>query len=172
MRVGLVLPLSLVLASARPAVSSGQQTVTQQAIAQRDQMVRSTVNALLDQYNAWFMAGRADSIANRIYLAPLIWLADNRVSVFSSRDEIRQQFEAISRTLMADGYARSDWSLRNICVLGDNAAILSGRFARYRKDGSKIGDYAATYTFAKTPDGWRIASIALHAPDRVIQCSS
>lgn len=47
-------------------------------------------------------------------------------------DEIKRRFEALLQPLVADGYARSEWPTRNICILNDAAAIVSGRVVRYR----------------------------------------
>lgn len=142
----------------------------QEAPAQRERAA-GAVNALMDQYTAWFASGNADAIANSVYRAPVLWLADDGVAVLRSSDELRQRFELGMRFLATEGYARSEWPVRNTCVLGENAAVVSGRFIRYRKDGTRIGEYGGTYTLAKTPDGWRIVSIALHSADRVIRCA-
>ena len=143
----------------------------QQLNAAREEAIKVTVNAAMDQYNAWFVAGRADLIAEHTYLTPSVRMDETGLSVLSSKDDIRRLFESSLQSLAADGYATSEWPVRNVCVLSESSAIVSGRYMRYRKDGSVIGEYGGTYTFAKASDGWRIASFTRHDPATVIRCS-
>jgi hypothetical protein len=88
-----------------------------------------------------------------------------------TRDEVKTFFEGTFRPLMADGYAKSEWPTRNTCVVNEAAAIVSGRYIRYRKNGSVIRESGATYLFAKTPDGWHIVSTISHDPHKLVLCS-
>ena len=164
MRIGVLTQIAVSLPLAASIAAAQEST------AQRERAA-GAVNALMDQYTAWFASGNAEAIASSVYRAPVLWLADNEVTVLRSPEDVRQRFELGVRFLAAEGYARSEWPVRNTCVLGENAAVVSGRFIRYKSDGTRIGEYGGTYTLAKTPDGWRIVSIALHAPDRVIRCA-
>jgi NTF2-like protein (DUF6841) len=91
--------------------------------------------------------------------------------VMASVAEIKQKWEGLLQPLVADGYAKSEWPTRNICILNDATAIVSGHFVRYRKNGSVIGEYGVTFTLARTGDGWRITAVIPHEPDRVLQCA-
>jgi len=55
-------------------------------------------------------------------------------------------------------------------VLHTGAAIASGKFYRYKKDGSVLSENAVTYIFGKTDKGWRIVSYGGHGLDRVVPC--
>ena len=70
----------------------------------------------------------------------------------------------------AQGYAGSDMPDRNICVLSDSAAIVSGRGIRRHRDGGLLGEYGWTYTLVMTGDGWRILTIAGHDPGVAVRC--
>ena len=54
--------------------------------------------------------------------------------------------------------------------LDDAAAIVSGQFTRYRKDGSVLSKIASTYVFAKSDGQWKITTLIGHGPDRAITC--
>ena len=136
--------------------------------AEQERAVVADVGAAMNQYVTWLAQGRADFIAERSFLAPAIRL-DGTGPVVLSREELKTRFESALKTLSADGYMRSEWPIRNICALGVSAAIVSGRYVQYRKDGSVIGEAAATYMFAKTTDGWRIVSWATHDVRKVVQ---
>jgi hypothetical protein len=167
MKIAALFALAALSLVARSAAVAGQQPG-----ADKQQVIMAAVAAVMDQYNTWFAAGRADLIAERTYLTPSVRMDETGLTVFSSRDEIERFFEASLQTLGADGYAKSEWPVRNVCVLNEAAAVVSGRYIRYRKDGSVIGQYGGTYTLAKTADGWRIASFARHDPSKVVRCAS
>ena len=59
----------------------------------------------------------------------------------------------------------------HISVFSEHAATVSGRYVRYRKDGSVIAEFGGTYSFAKMSDGWRIVSIMWHDPTKVFELS-
>ncbi len=152
-------------------MSAGTTSIAAEELsAEREQAIKLALNAAMDQYVAWFAAGRADLIAERSYLSPSVRLEQSGPSVLASPDDIKKRFEATLTPLIADGYAKSEWPLRNICVLSEAAAIVSGRYVRYRKDGRVMGEYGATYMFAKTDDGWRIVAFTPHDPSRVFRC--
>jgi hypothetical protein len=130
-----------------------------------DLEIRRAVDAMMDDYTNLFMTGRADTIAERIYFAPFVTIPTEGPSAWTTKEQIKENLEKIFQRLAADGYARSQWDKRTITVLSPAAAIVSGTYTRYRKDGSKIGTLAATYTVAKGIDGWRIVTLSRHAPE-------
>ena len=145
--------------------------LSQQIGANREATIKAEVNAFLDQYTRWFEADRPDLIAEKVFLSPSMRFDATGLYVMASVDQIKQRWEDLLKPLVADGYARSEWPIRNVCVLNDATAMVSGRFVRYRKDGSVIGEYGVTYTLGQTGDGWRITAVISHEPGRVLQCA-
>lgn len=144
----------------------------QQVAVDRDQLIRSDVKRAFDQYLAWFAAGRSDLIAERAYDVPTLLLFADGLDVLASREMVNARFETILKRLIADGYVKSEMPSPTICVLSESAAILSGRYVRYRKDGSVMGEYGGTYIFTKTAAGWRMVSQIVHDPSKVLSCST
>jgi hypothetical protein len=138
--------------------------------ASAQETLKAEVRGAWDEYVRAFSAQRADLIADRVYLTPSFALNANNVVVSMTAAEVKARFESQMDTLKAQNYQRSETKIANVCVLNDVAAILSGQFIRYRKDGSVLSELAGTYVFAKTPQGWRIVAQISHSPDRVVKC--
>jgi hypothetical protein len=132
--------------------------------------VKADIRAAWDQYIRDFSARRADLIAERSYTAPSASLAGAGVVFSMTPADVKARFESSISTLVAKNYERSDTRTANICILNDGAAILSGTFVRYLKDGSVMSEIAGTYLFAKTAPGWRIVAQVGHSADRVMTC--
>jgi SnoaL-like domain len=150
----------------------GPAVAAQQLSASREQTLRAEVKAALDQYYAWFSAGRWDLVAQRAYQAPALFLGLKGLDVRLSEEAVTARFEALLKPLIADGYARSEIPSPRICVLSETAATVSGRYIRYRKDGSIMGEFGATYIFARTRDGWRMVALINHDADKGLGCTS
>jgi hypothetical protein len=143
----------------------------QQLSADRERTIKTEVKAAFDQYYAWFSAGRSDLVAERAYQAPSLFLAPTGPDVRSSSAAVRARFEAVLKPLIADGYVRSEMPHPSICVLNESTATVSGRYIRYRKDGSVMGELGGIYIFTKTTGGWRIVALINHDPSKVLGCS-
>lgn len=148
---------------------SGTRALSQQSPS-RD-AVKADIRAAWDQYIRDFSARRADLIAERSYTAPSASLAGGGVVFSMTPADVKSRFESTLTTLVAKNYERSATRTANICLLNDGAAILSGTFVRYLKDGSVMSEIAGTYLFAKTAPGWRIVAQIGHTADRVMTCS-
>jgi hypothetical protein len=148
---------------------TGNRALSQQT-ASRDTM-KSDIRAAWDQYIRDFSSRRADLIAERSYTAPSASLAGNGVVFSMTQADVKSRFESSIGALVAKNYERSDTRTANICILNDGAAILSGTFVRYLKDGSVMSEIAGTYLFAKTAPGWKIVAQIGHSADRVMKCS-
>jgi hypothetical protein len=133
--------------------------------------VKADIRAAWDQYIRDFSARRADLIAERSYTAPSASLPGNGVTFLMTPGDVKARFESTISGLVAKNYDRSDTRTANICLLNDGAAILSGTFVRYLKDGSVMSEIAGTYLFARTAPGWRIVAQIGHSADRVMTCT-
>ena len=59
-----------------------------------------------------------------------------------------------------------------VCVMSDNAAVVSAHFVRYRTDGITLSEPTASYVFAKSAGQWKIVTQINHAPGRGLSCES
>lgn len=128
--------------------------------------VRAELDAFFDRYYAWYSVGAADEVSRGAYNVPFF----RGGSALGTREEVRQSVAEAWARLDAQGYAGSDMPDRNICVLSDSAAIVSGRGIRRHRDGGLLGEYGWTYTLVMTADGWRILTIAGHDPAVAVRC--
>jgi hypothetical protein len=143
----------------------------QQRSADRERTIKTEVKAAFDQYYAWFSDGRSDLVAERAYQAPSLFLSPAGPDVRLSSDAVRARFDAVLKPLIADGYGRSEMPNPSICVLNENTATVSGRYIRYRKDGSVMGELGGIYIFTKTTGSWRIVALINHDPSKALGCS-
>ena len=128
--------------------------------------VRAELDAFFDQYYAWYSVGAADEVSRHAYNVPFF----RGGSALGTREEVRQSVADAYARLDAQGYAGSDMPDRNICVLSDSAAVVSGRGIRRHREGGLLGEYGWTYTVVMTDDGWRILTIAGHDPAVAVRC--
>jgi len=147
--------LALALTSSLPAGA-------QQLNTDRESMIRAEVRDAFDQYTEWFSTGRPDLVAQYSYRVPVLFLRPTALEVDSTTEAVKARFEGTIKTLKADGYAKSEVSNLHVSIFSEHAAAVSGKFVRYRKDGSAIATFGATFVFAKSEDGWRIVSMITH----------
>jgi hypothetical protein len=132
----------------------------------KDQTIKTEVNAFMDQYWTLFSGGQIDQLAARIY-HPFGQLSNQG---HSSVEQLKMRFPDTRKTLLAGGYGRSQMPVRNVCVLSPTVAIVSGRGFRYLTDGKVMGEFGWTYTLLKGNDGWRMVSIYSHDPNKALTC--
>ncbi|MFN8058604.1 MAG: DUF4440 domain-containing protein [Vicinamibacterales bacterium] len=135
--------------------------------------IRAEVRAAWNAYFDAFSRGQTDVIADRMYLAPSLSLADaTGVVVSTTAADVKDRFDSSLAALAAQQYGRSVSKRVNICVLNEVSAVLSGEFTRYRRDGTVLAELAGTYLFVKAPAGWRIGAQIAHEADRVLSCGT
>jgi len=147
---------------------AGGFVLGQQARSNDD--VRSQVRKVFDEYYQLFSDERADLVAQRIYAVPRLTFGGASVGVQSTRAEVEAGFASLLGSLVPQGYERSVMPEPHICVPNANTAIVSGRFVRYRKDGSVMAEMGSAYVFGRTPEGWRIFASIGHPADNPISC--
>ena len=147
-------------------------TATMTGVAQSPgrEAAKADVRKALEDYVAAFSAGRADVIAERSVLAPMLNLGGTAVSTSMTAEDVRRRYDGNLKALAAEKYQRSTVDSATVCLLNDAAAIVSGQFTRYRTDGSVLSKIAATYVFAKSDGQWKITTLIGHGTDRAITC--
>ncbi len=128
------------------------------------------VRRLHEVYYDYFADGDAKRIAEEIYAPNRMSFRESGVFVSSSAAEVEAGFAQAAESLSAQGYARSELPNPIICSPNPGTTIVSGRFKRYRTDGSVMTELGTTYIYGQTPDGWRIHATISHGPDTTIGC--
>ncbi len=145
-------------------------TLTGVAQSAGREAAKADIRKALEDYVAAFSAGRADVIAERSVLAPMLNLGGTAVNTSMTAVDVRTRYDGNIKALAAQNYQRSTVDSATVCLLNDAAAIVSGRFTRYRTDGSVLSKIAATYVFAKSDGQWKITTLISHGTDRAITC--
>jgi hypothetical protein len=151
---------------AAPAVAQ-QSAMTPQQIVQIKKEVADAVHT----YYRLFTEQNMTALGTQVYHTPWLQLGATGIEVDQTPAEVTKRFDASLKRLLEQGWAKSEFANPVVCVLNPGAAIASGTFKRYRKDGSVISESGITYLFGKAKDGWKIISFAGHATSKLVTCN-
>ena len=155
-----------VLVSAVP-VAAQQPSMSPAQIAQ----VKKEVADAVHTYYRMFTEHNMAALGTEVYHTPWMQLGANGIEVDQTAAEVTKRFDASLKRLLESGWAKSEFANPVVCVLNPGAAIASGTFKRFRKDGSVISESGITYLFGKASDGWKIISFAGHANNKLVTCN-
>jgi hypothetical protein len=156
----LVLLLAATAASAQSSMSADE-------IAN----VKKEVTAVVHRYYQLFSERNMKALPQEIFQLPFVLLSPEGARVEPTAEAMNARNEASLKRLLESGWDRSEFPSPQVCVLNPGAAIASGKFFRYKKDGSVLSENAVTYVLGKTDKGWRIVTFGGHALDRVVPCA-
>jgi hypothetical protein len=159
--------VTLLVLSFGPPVEAQQGAMSAAQVAQIKKEVADAVHT----YYRLFTEHDMTSLGTKVYHTPWLQLGANGIEVDQTPAEITKRFDASLKRLLDSQWAKSEFANPVICVLNPGAAIASGTFKRYRKDGSVISESGITYLFGKAPDGWKIVSFAGHATNKLVTCN-
>ena len=163
----LMFTIALVLCLFAAPAAARQAAMTPQQIAQ----VKKDVTAAVHTYYRLFTEQNMSALGTQVYHTPWMQLGANGIEVDQTPADVTKRFDASLKRLLEQGWAKSEFANPVVCVLNPGAAIASGTFKRYRKDGSVISESGITYLFGKDKDGWKIISYAGHATNKLVTCS-
>jgi hypothetical protein len=164
---------------ARPLAAAGLVLVSvygvgaQQPPLSREEIARIKVEVTdaVHTYYRLFTERNMKALGERVYNVPWISIGAGGVQVDTTADAVTARFDASLKQLLAGGWDRSEFPAPAVCVLNAGAAIASGTFTRYKKDGSVMQENGVTYLFARTKDGWKIVSFTGHPVGKVVTCN-
>jgi ketosteroid isomerase-like protein len=134
--------------------------------------LKAEVRAALDEYVRAFSAHDPKAIASRVVAAPSLLVGNDGVVAYGSEADVKGRYTATLDQLAKQKYERSVVKRATVCVMSDNAAVVSAHFVRYRTDGSTLSEPTASYVFAKSAGQWKIVAQINHAPGRGLSCES
>lgn len=143
----------------------------QQGLSAADiERIQKEVTAAVDNYYRLFSEQNMAALPEQVYNIPWILISGNGPQPDLTKEQALERFNASLKQLLANGWAKSVFTVKNVCVLNASAAIASGYNTRTKKDGSVLQVMGVAYIFGKTKDGWRIVSYTGVPVDKVVRC--
>lgn len=152
------------------ALSAGAGSAQTSLSGEEVAKIKNEVTAAVHHYYRLFTERNMKALPEEVFHVPVIYLSPEGAQVDATPSAVTARTEASLKRLLESGWDRSEFPSPNVCVLHPGAAIASGKFHRYKKDGSVLSENAVTYLFGKTDKGWRIVSYGGHGVDRVVTC--
>jgi len=159
------LALAFCLLAAPAAAQQGAMTSADIAKVKKD------VTEAVHTYYRLFTEHNMTALGTQVYHTPWMQLGASGIEVDQTPADVTKWFDASLKRLLEQGWAKSEFANPVVCVLNPGAAIASGTFKRYRKDGSVISESGITYLFGKDKDGWKVVSYAGHATNKLVTCN-
>ncbi len=133
--------------------------------------IKREVADAVHTYYRLFSERNMQAMGDRVYHVPWMQLGARGIDVDTTAEAVVKRNSASLEGLLTRGWDRSAFAVPVVCVLNPGAAIASGTFKRFHKDGSVISESGITYLFGKTPEGWKIVSYAGHATTKLVTCN-
>ena len=127
----------------------------------------AVTRVLTDYYNA-FSTLDVKAIVP-YYHEPSLFITPPGVIAAPTHAAMTEGFTAVTESLRARGYSRSELSMLHVKQLSATATLASGVAVRYKADGQELERVGVTYLLHKADSRWRIAVVVSHDTDTVVQ---
>lgn len=91
---------------------------------------------------------------------PSVRIASNTVRIINGPQDLENSFPA----LVAQGWDRSDWAMREVVQCGPDKAHMLTTFVRYRADGSVLSQFNSLYIVEFKNGRWALTARSSFAP--------
>lgn len=165
--LGALVGVSVALIS-REAIDTAQ--AQQAAPSGATTQAKIDVAKALQNYMKVFNERNFKAVAEDIWTNPSIGFSNAGITVIDLAAQLKRS-EDVYKTLDQVGWDRTDTPSSTVCILNENAALISGDYRRLRKDGSVIEQRGSVNLFSKGPDGWKMVARIITAPGKTAACS-
>src|SRR5262249_47746277 len=131
--------------------------------------IKTEVAAALQAYMKAFSAQDSKAVAQVIYSHPGITVNDKGGTIIDPAEQEVSNGKFIKQLVEA-GWVRTETPQVTVCVLNAYAAIGSGKYVRYRKDGTIHSQGGGVNLYSKTKDGWKMVTRINTPPEKTVTC--
>jgi len=142
----------------------------QELTAAERALIEAEAQRHVEYYYNLYYERNPQSLSTEIFTLPWYITGGNGITVNSTEEENLEYFSSAIQGLLEQGWDKSTFRTKNVCVLSAGSAIVSGTNTRSRADGSIMSVGGVSYILGTTEGGWRIISFSGHSPDNVIRC--
>lgn len=132
--------------------------------------VTAEVTRTMETYYALFSERDMEALPDRVFAIPWMTLGGNGIVASTSREAALVRWQGSLIGLLERGWERSVFTVENVCVLNQSAAIVSGYNTRYEEGGGVMSVGSVTYVLGDTDAGWRIVAYSGHERGKVVTC--
>ncbi len=132
--------------------------------------IKEEVKLIIDRYYTYFSANEMDKFPTETHTIPWKILGTGRS--YDTAEASNENYYGSFATIKENNpeYARSVFTIQDICVISPQAALVSGYNTRRAGDNSIITMMGTVYIMERTDAGWRINSFAGKSVDKVVSC--
>jgi ketosteroid isomerase-like protein len=126
--------------------------------------------AVVDTLRDYYAASNALDLAAMVayFHEPVTFISPAGVRSFATHTEAKPLIEQFFARRRAMGAVRTDWAESHVKQLSDTLAVAGIGVVRFAADGREVERVGWTYLLQKTAAGWKIAVLASHPPDTVL----
>lgn len=150
---------------------TGAQEISPYGVSSAQEVrIKEEVKLIVEKYYRYYSANEMEKLPFETHSLPYSILGTGRS--YSTPEQSNENYGDSIANIKKDepNYARSVFTINNVCVLSPVAAIVSGFNTRKRTDESIIMIRGASYILELTDTGWRINSFVSTTPDKIVKC--
>ena len=127
--------------------------------------------AVIQTLRDYYAASNKQDVQGMVsyYHEPVVFITPRGVIARATRTDASAVLTEFIEQLRAMAAARSEWAESHVKQLSDTLAVAGIVVVRYQADGQELERLGWTYLLHKTGGGWKIAVLAGHPADTVLQ---